>query len=82
VSVIAADAEELGFPSGKDGKRPAAIEGVQAAEAQAVRARRIGAVSDEEIRRAVAKAQETAARRALAKAKQAEQRRLFLALGR
>jgi len=77
-----ADGRQLRLRSGEEGERPAAIEGVRAAEAQVVRARRVGAVSDEEIRRAVAKAQETATRRALSKAKQAEQRRLFLALGR
>jgi hypothetical protein len=39
-------------------------------------------VSDEEVRRAIATAQEAAIRRAVAKAKQAAQRRLFLSLGR
>ena len=47
-----------------------------------MRAGRAEPVSDEEIRRAIATAQEARIRRAVAKAKQTAQRRLFLALGR
>ena len=51
-------------------ERPSGIERPEGAEHQIVRARRAEPVSDEEIRRAVATAQEAAIRRALAKAKQ------------
>ena len=51
-------------------------------ERQIVRAHRAEPVSDEEIRRAIATAQDAAIRRAVAKTKQTAQRRLFLALGR
>ena len=58
------------------------IELARAAQRQTPRTQRVGAVSDEEIRRAVAKAEGAAIRRALETAKRAQQRGLFLTLGR
>jgi hypothetical protein len=63
-------------------ERPSRIERPEGAERQIVRARRAEPVSDEEISRAIATAQEAAIQRAIAKAKQTAQRRLFLSLGR
>jgi hypothetical protein len=66
---------------GKEGPR-SAIERARAAQRLSSRARRSEEVSDEEIRRAVAKAEATAIRRALEQARRAQQRRVFLTLGR
>ena len=63
-------------------ERPSGIQRPGDAEPQITRGRRAEPVSDEEISRAIATAQEAAIQRAIAKVKQTAQRRLFLSLGR
>ena len=82
LSWMTVDEQQSLLPMSGEEELRLTIEQARAAQRQTPRARRVGAVSDEEIRCAVAKAEGAAIRRALETAKRAQQRGLFLTLGR